>query len=78
MTEVLVKGSVLLFCAALLSAATASSPGAQADESAKVDTYVRGEMQKERIPGLTLGVYREGRIVKAEGYGWRMSSGMCS
>lgn len=69
MREVLVKGSVLLFCAALLSAATASSQGAQADESAKVDAYVRGEMQKERIPGLALGVYREGKIVKAEGYG---------
>jgi CubicO group peptidase (beta-lactamase class C family) len=66
MREVLVKGIVLLFCAALLSAATASS---QADESAKVDAYVRGEMQKERIPGLALGVYREGKIVKAEGYG---------
>jgi CubicO group peptidase (beta-lactamase class C family) len=69
MREALVKGSVLLFCAALLSAATASSQGAQTDESAKVDAYVRGEMQKERIPGLALGVYREGKIVKAEGYG---------
>jgi CubicO group peptidase (beta-lactamase class C family) len=66
MKRPLVKSSVLLFCAALLGAGTSSSP---ADEGAKVDGYVRGEMQQQRIPGLALGVYRDGKIVKAEGYG---------
>jgi CubicO group peptidase (beta-lactamase class C family) len=66
MREHLVKGSALLLCAALLAAGTSSTP---ADEGAKVDTYVRAEMQRERIPGLALGVYRDGKIVKAEGYG---------
>jgi CubicO group peptidase (beta-lactamase class C family) len=35
----------------------------------KVDDYVKAEMQKQRIPGLSLAVVREGRIIKAEGYG---------
>jgi CubicO group peptidase (beta-lactamase class C family) len=34
-----------------------------------VDEYVTAEMQAQRIPGLALGVYRNGEIVKAEGYG---------
>jgi CubicO group peptidase (beta-lactamase class C family) len=62
----LVKGCVVLICAVGLAAGTSSFP---ADEGARVDGYVRGEMQKERIPGLALGVYRDGKIVKAEGYG---------
>jgi CubicO group peptidase (beta-lactamase class C family) len=66
MRNLLVKSSVTLFCAAWLAAGISSSP---ADESTKVDSYVRGEMQREQIPGLALGVYRDGKIVKAEGYG---------
>jgi CubicO group peptidase (beta-lactamase class C family) len=66
MKQLLMNSGVLMFCVALLGAGTHSSP---ADGDAKVDAYVRGEMQRERIPGLALGVYRDGRIVKAEGYG---------
>ncbi len=66
MRKLLVKSGVLLFCAAWLAAGSSSSPG---DEGAKADAYVRGEMQRERIPGLALGVYRDGKIIKAEGYG---------
>ena len=66
MRKLLVKSSVLLFCAVWLAASISSSP---TDEGAKVDAYVRGEMQREQIPGLALGVYRDGKIVKAEGYG---------
>jgi CubicO group peptidase (beta-lactamase class C family) len=66
MRELLTKGSAVLFCATLLAAGTSSFP---ADEGRKVDAYVRGEIEKERIPGLALGVYRDGMIVKAEGYG---------
>lgn len=35
----------------------------------KVDDYVKAEMQKQRIPGLSLAVVKEGKIIKAEGYG---------
>jgi CubicO group peptidase (beta-lactamase class C family) len=66
MRKLFVKSGVLLFCTAVLATGMSSLPG---DEAAKVDAYVRGEMQKERIPGLALGVYRDGTILKAEGYG---------
>jgi CubicO group peptidase (beta-lactamase class C family) len=62
----LAKGFTVLCCAACLAAGPSSLP---ADEDANVDAYVRGEMRKQRIPGLALGVYRDGKIVKAEGYG---------
>jgi len=61
-----VKACVVLLSVAGLAAGASWSP---ADEGAKVDAYVRGEMQRERIPGLALGVYRDGKIVKAQGYG---------
>jgi CubicO group peptidase (beta-lactamase class C family) len=35
----------------------------------KVDEYVKGEMRKQRIPGLSLAVVKEGKVIKAEGYG---------
>jgi CubicO group peptidase (beta-lactamase class C family) len=66
MRKLLVKSAAPLFWAALLAASTSSSP---ADEGAKVDAYVRAEIERERIPGLALGVYRDGKIAKAEGYG---------
>jgi CubicO group peptidase (beta-lactamase class C family) len=66
MRKLLIWSGVLLFGAAWLAAVKSSAP---ADEGAKVGAYVRAEMQRERIPGLALGVYRDGKIVKAEGYG---------
>jgi CubicO group peptidase (beta-lactamase class C family) len=35
----------------------------------KVDEYVKAEMQKQRIPGLSLAVVKDGKIIKAAGYG---------
>ena len=37
--------------------------------TAKVDEYVKAEMQKQRIPGLSLAVIKDGRIILAKGYG---------
>ena len=47
-------------------------PGAAAQESEvskRVDDYVNGEMRAEKIPGVALGVARDGQNVKARGYG---------
>jgi len=52
-----------LFALVLLLTATAA---VRAD---KVDDYVKAEMQKQHIPGLSLAVIRDGKIVKVEGYG---------
>ncbi len=39
---------------------------AQAD---KVDDYVKAEMQRQHIPGASIAVVKDGKIIKAEGYG---------
>lgn len=39
---------------------------ARADE---VDTYIQAQMRELHLPGLSLAVVREGRIVKLESYG---------
>lgn len=39
---------------------------AQAD---KVDDYVKAEMQRQHIPGTSIAVLKDGKIIKAEGYG---------
>ena len=50
----------LLFSSALLFA--------QVDHAA-VDRYIENELQSQHIPGLELGVYRDGKIEYARGYG---------
>jgi len=61
--------SVSLFLLALFaSAQTSLQP---ADPSADpVDAYVHAEMQKRQIPGLALLVVRDGKIERAQGYGF--------
>ena len=49
-----------LWFAAFACAQTSADP---------VDVYIHSEMQREHIPGLSLLVAREGRIVRAQGYG---------
>ena len=52
-----------LFALVLLLTATIA---ARAD---KVDDYVKAEMQKQHIPGLSLAIIKDGKIIKVEGYG---------
>ncbi|WP_226573922.1 serine hydrolase domain-containing protein [Microseira wollei] len=47
----------------------AASCFAQNDMTAKVDKFVKDEMQKQKIPGVSLAVLRDGQIVYAKGYG---------
>lgn len=35
----------------------------------KVDEFVKAEMSKQHIPGMSLSVIRDGKVVKAKGYG---------
>ena len=44
----------------------AASGAVRAD---KIDDYLRAEMQKQNVPGLSLAVVKDGKIIKAEGYG---------
>ena len=51
------------FLAFMITAASAQTA------TPAIDQYVQSELAKQHIPGLALGIYREGRIVKAQGYG---------
>lgn len=57
---------VLIAC---VMASQALGLGAPAIQSQSVDDYLAQEMKAQHIPGLALGVYRNGEIVKAQGYG---------
>jgi len=65
--KLLLRAMILspIFCAA--SFACAQVPGAARADN--VDTYVRQAMHEQKIPGLALAVVRDGKIVKAKGYG---------
>ncbi len=54
-----------IYALVLLMLFAATVP-AQAD---KTDDFIKAEMQRQNIPGLSLAVIKDGRIIKAEGYG---------
>src|SRR5215472_2159986 len=60
-TVVCVLGAVAVVMANRLPAAD------DADE--KVDAFVGSELARQRIPGVALGVYRDGKLTRARGYG---------
>src|ERR1041385_128423 len=53
-----------LLSAFLLIATVAAS--AKADN---VDEFIKAEMQRQHIPGLTIAVLKDGKPIKVEGYG---------
>ncbi len=57
-----IKRTSLLSLILLLTA----TAGAQTD---KIDDFVKAEMRRQRLSGLSLAVVKEGKIIKAEGYG---------
>lgn len=58
---------VLLVPALLLLFTSASL--AQESIETKVDAYIAAEMAKQKIPGVSLAIVREGKIILAKGYG---------
>jgi CubicO group peptidase (beta-lactamase class C family) len=58
--------AAVLLCGVSVSA---NGPGPTSDEDVKVDAFVNTEMKEQHIPGLALGVYRDGKILRARGYG---------
>jgi CubicO group peptidase (beta-lactamase class C family) len=55
---------------ALIVSPVAPACAAEENLAAKVDAFVAAEMQKQRIPGLSLAVVKDGQIVIAKGYGF--------
>ena len=54
------------FSAIALALLLTASVSAQVNE---VGEYIKGEMQKQRIPGVSLAVVKNGKVILAEGYG---------
>jgi CubicO group peptidase (beta-lactamase class C family) len=66
-----VKRTLITMACVLGAVATAAGnklPTAD-DVDGKVDAFVRSELQKQHIPGVALGVYRDGKLTRAQGYG---------
>jgi CubicO group peptidase (beta-lactamase class C family) len=57
------------FLVYLVAPSSPSMPQNQSADDKRLDALVRGEMRRQHIPGLALGVYLDGKIVKARGYG---------
>ena len=61
------RTTVKIFLSVLAAACLVS--GTSRVETDKIDQYVQSEMQHQHIPGLALGIYRDGRIDRVQGYG---------
>ena len=57
------KRRIPLFGLILIVAAAIS---ARADQ---LDDYIKAEMEKQHIPGLSIAVVRDGKVIRAQGYG---------
>src|SRR5215467_11044709 len=62
---------VLLSCAfAITSGSAQGTPITMDDDRSKqVDEYVERQMKMRQIPGLSLAVVRDGKVIKVQGYG---------
>jgi len=58
-----------LFLIPALSLAQTKSAAQAKRQTEKIDSFVREKMKSKNIPGLSLAVVREGKIVLAKGYG---------
>jgi len=47
-----------------------TAPALAAGKSARIDDYATAFIAEQRIPGLSLAVVRDGKLVKAAGYGF--------
>ena len=59
----------LIVAIAALVAGLCSQVRAQDATTTKVDSYLKAEMQRQRIPGVSVAVVKDGQIVLAKGYG---------
>lgn len=41
----------------------------QRARSDEIDDYIKADMQKKHVPGVSLAVIKDGKVVKAQGYG---------
>jgi len=56
--------------AATVARLSSSTASAQNPALAAVDRYVRQEIRRERVPGVSVAIVRKGKVVLARGYGY--------
>ena len=65
-----IRCALTVGCVGTLLAGSVPAQSSSPDSiSARVDQAVLAERRRQKIPGISLGVVRDGRIVKAKGYG---------
>jgi CubicO group peptidase (beta-lactamase class C family) len=60
----------LIFAIAVIAAGHNSPIRAQDAIPTKVDDYMKAEMQRQHIPGVSLAVVKDGQVILARGYGF--------
>ncbi|HLJ53719.1 MAG TPA: serine hydrolase domain-containing protein [Chthonomonadaceae bacterium] len=58
------------FSSALLLACSTALGAASAARADAIDDYMRRQVRKHHIPGLSLAVVKDGKVIKAAGYGF--------
>jgi CubicO group peptidase (beta-lactamase class C family) len=61
--------SLLAFGHAALAVQPAATSEATAGYMEQVDSFVRDEMHRERVPGVAIGIVSKGELIAAKGYG---------
>jgi CubicO group peptidase (beta-lactamase class C family) len=61
--------TVALACGALAQSNVAQLAPLTPEQIQSIDTFVSGELTRQHIPGLQIGIYSRGRVLLAKGYG---------
>jgi len=59
-----------IMCAAAFLLFFVVTATAQNDSNAKIDEFVKAEMQRQHLPGVSLAIVQNGTLVYAKGYGY--------
>ncbi|WP_224240187.1 serine hydrolase domain-containing protein [Hyalangium gracile] len=65
-SHLVAKFAVLL----LLGLAVSRPAAAQGPVRARIDTFVREEMARQKVPGVAIGIVKQGKVFLAKGYGF--------
>ncbi|MEI8299864.1 MAG: serine hydrolase domain-containing protein, partial [Pseudomonadota bacterium] len=61
---------VLSLFSVLVSANSISAEFRPAFNSSAVDAFVQGELQRQQVPGIAVGIFWKGEVLAARGYGY--------
>jgi len=67
---VITRTALTALAASLLMLAPACALRAQGPTIAQIDRYVAREMARQHIPGVAVGIYKDGKIAVVKGYGF--------